>query len=417
MTITYAHSNQSRHPSGFTLVELMVAITIFIILTTLTVATFNYNIGSERITFSARKIQATLEGAKSRAYGMSFEQRRTIPVGVRLILDENNPNFVKGMQYVRGSTEVARGTLEFVKFTLNGDNPASPNYPNNLGIRFRTSHSRGGGDWQRLALDGLLRGGTRIRIDGRHTYTISSRGFLPADYGHRTLRIDGTFQDVTNYRYINEPGLASGTIAEYELDFSNVADPLPSATVEEFPSSVVIDLTQSQVPLKWRQISNWIPNLAYNVDDQITISTPQGVRFAVATLGGVSGDTQPDFSSAAMFGLVPDNTVNWQIVPEPKLDIMFSPQGSLSGRLATEGLIMLVLTERIDAEGDPNSTPPIPKVRAAGPLSEQRGAFRIITINPNSGTVMVSPVDFTDTDNDNFADNIFNLALEGAEAK
>lgn len=411
MTITYAHSKQSRHPSGFTLVELMVAITIFIILTTLTVATFNYNIGSERITLSARKIQATLEGAKSRAYGMSFEQRRTIPVGVRLILDENNPNFVKGMQYVMGSTQVARGTLEFVEFTPNG----AAETPPNEGIRFKTNHGQGGRTWRQLALDGLLRGGTRIRIDGRHTYTVSSRGFLPALHDYETLRVNETLRDVPRHKDINEQGFDS--VLPYEFDFSSVADPMPSATVEEFPSSVVIDLTQSRVPPKWRQISNWRPNQNYNVDDQIAIPTPQGVRFAVVTLAGVSGDTQPDFGSPPTFHIVSDNTVSWQIIPEPKLDILFTPQGSLNGRLATEGLIMLVLTERIDAEGNLNSTPPIAKVRADGPLDQQRGAFRIITINPNSGAVMVSPVDFTDNDNDNFADNIFNLALEGAEAK
>lgn len=114
------------------------------------------------------------------------------------------------------------------------------------------------------------------------------------------------------------------------------------------------------------------------------------------------------------------------------------------GKTASDGMLFFLLTERIDAEAvfenDPTSDPPGQTTIGVtakdlrdrdrdGVGPDHRGSFRIIALNPNSGSVTVSPVDLTDeltynksTNNwspgpDGWADNIFNLALQGAEVK
>lgn len=71
--------------SGFTLVELMVSISIIVILAVITVATLNQYGKTERFPESARSVASYIEGARDRAI---FARK---PVGVRLILDENGP--------------------------------------------------------------------------------------------------------------------------------------------------------------------------------------------------------------------------------------------------------------------------------------------------------------------------------------
>ena len=58
------------------------------------------------------------------------------------------------------------------------------------------------------------------------------------------------------------------------------------------------------------------------------------------------------------------------------------------------------LTDR-DGDGDPDHV----------------GAYRIVTVFGASGSVNVSPIDQTDSDNNKIADDLYNFAIQGAAAK
>ena len=100
-------------PSGFTLVELLVVISIILLLTVMTIGVINIST-SERVRSGARQVQSVVEGARDRAI---YAQQ---PRGVRLLVNEDildpaftppTPTIVSSLVYI-GSGEqgdVARG--------------------------------------------------------------------------------------------------------------------------------------------------------------------------------------------------------------------------------------------------------------------------------------------------------------------
>ena len=79
---------------AFTIVELLVVVAILLALSSLALAVYHANSGSERTRSGARVAQATLLGAKDRA-AHAKEAR-----GVRLIRDMTDPGLVTGFAYV-----------------------------------------------------------------------------------------------------------------------------------------------------------------------------------------------------------------------------------------------------------------------------------------------------------------------------
>ena len=60
-------SNESLSRNGFTLVELLVVITIMLLLLSMTVYAVNFSRDSDRVGGGARQIQSALAGARDRA--------------------------------------------------------------------------------------------------------------------------------------------------------------------------------------------------------------------------------------------------------------------------------------------------------------------------------------------------------------
>lgn len=94
--------------NAFTLVELLVAIVIMVILTTLVLAAFQRDDG-DRVAASSRRVQAYLEGARSRA----ISEKR--PVGVRLLPSQTDPNVIDSLQYI-GATAPLEDDLLSVRY-------------------------------------------------------------------------------------------------------------------------------------------------------------------------------------------------------------------------------------------------------------------------------------------------------------
>lgn len=85
---------RSARRGGFTLVEMLVTIGILLLLMTITLATVNISMDSDRIASGARSMQSFLEGARNRAI---FAGR---PRGIRLMTDPNNPTLVTSILYI-----------------------------------------------------------------------------------------------------------------------------------------------------------------------------------------------------------------------------------------------------------------------------------------------------------------------------
>jgi len=409
--------------AGFTLIELLVAVTIFIILTTLTVATINLNVGSERVSAAARQVQGMLEGARSRAFKL---QR---PVGVRFLLDTNYPSELVGMTYVStiddgAGSSYETGRLRFLDLDGTDGLPVIP------GIQQLTS--RNAPNWIQMRDLGVLKAGVRIRIPaGTGTwYTVSSEYFLrdPQDPGDpskqaNVLRLVEAPVDVPSYGlYTQNFANNTGKVQTYELDLSTVMVPLQGEDEVQLPPNTVIDLRSSKVPSNW-YIGRWQAGASVDTGDWIAAQTSNGLKAYRATNDGVTGGSVPDWNTANTNGTtLTDGAVTWRCYEAPLFDVIFTPQGSLFGPVAAEGVLHFTIAETRDtrhvfddgtigvqawdvSDRDGDSEKP-----------DHFGSFRLINVFASSGAVSVSPIDQTDDNGDDVADNLFRLALEGATA-
>ena len=110
MLVPATHTARNQLRRGFTLVELLVAITIFAILATIAISSFSEG-GNDRIPAAARTLRTMLGGAQSRA------AKDKAPRGVRLLVDPTlidtatgRTCFVSSLVYVGANRDV-EGTL------------------------------------------------------------------------------------------------------------------------------------------------------------------------------------------------------------------------------------------------------------------------------------------------------------------
>ncbi|HCS55210.1 type II secretion system protein [Rubinisphaera sp.] len=390
---------------GFTLIELLVAVTIFIILTALTVGAFNLNIGSERTKSTSRMLQAKFEGARSRAYGASIQDGKGVPYGIRFILDEFNPGLATGFQFVRGFDEVPTGRLHFVDLTPGDGIP-----DNNPGIQELGARDINSQSFLELANLGLLRGGLEIVID-EVPYIISSSRFLSNTYNNTTLELIPNPRGVSNYGDPSSPNSpVIGERAEYQLDLSTVAVPVPGEDIQSFPNGSVVDLRFSDVPADWRKIFPWVAGRLYQANDWIIVrKSSGGLKYCQAITGGTSGGSQPNFEGAALFSVVNDGGLSWRVYDSLHLDLMFSPQGNVFGPTSAQGVLHFLIASRGDIDDGL-------RLDDSAAIPQLRGSYRVVTVYTNSGSVSVSEADLTDIDGVNGVDDLFNYARQGLSA-
>ena len=420
------NENPMKRRNAFTLVELLVAITIFVILTVLTLGAFNLNIGSERVRSASRQVQAMLEGAKTRA----FKDRN--PVGVRFLLNENFPGEITGMMYIEGQANLAGGSFEtgslhLVDLVLDGD---SNDGMVDQGIKYAVIQGTTSLSWKEMKSIGQIQAGVRIRIPAKtgKWYTVSSNRFL-TDTNESIMRLTEDYVGSANWV------LSNATFAEksvtYELDLSMVMGAMPGEDPVELPNGIVIDLKSSKVPSNWN-VTRWRPSKLYAVGNWVVGNSNAGLRAYRAENAGTSAanlNNEPTWPSAVNNTVI-DNGITWRCFEVPRFDIVFTPQGTVMGSVVAEGLLHLTLAETRDThaifENDPTASGgttigvPVWDLRdhnGDNEAPEHIGSFRVITVFPASGSVNVSPIDQTDSDNNEFADSIFRYAIEGSTAK
>lgn len=416
---------QNLKRNGFTLIELLVAVTIFVVLTALVVGSFNLNIGNERVRSAARQLQATFEGARSRAFKL---QR---PVGVRFIYDTDYPGEVNALLLVSSVADAGgnlseTGRLRFVDRATDGDPTMVAAY--DQAIQYVPSPT--GTSWTDMNSLDMLRAGMRIRIPAEtgSWYTISSSNFL-TDSNRRIMRLNEVLLDQSNFAPIGSTYENNGVSSTYEIDLTGVMIPLQGEEAISLPNGVVIDLYSSKVPSNWR-MNSWESGVTYSVGDWISVVSQSKVQLLYrAETTGATGANPPNWDTATTVNsTIVDGGVTWRCYQTPQYDVIFTPQGNIYGPVAAEGVLHFVIAETRDTRAIFEDYPTVGDVTigtTARDLTDRDGdgdpdhvgAYRIVTVFGASGSVNVSPIDQTDSDNNKIADDLYNFAIQGAAAK
>ncbi|MFG0332253.1 MAG: Tfp pilus assembly protein FimT/FimU, partial [Maioricimonas sp. JB049] len=137
-------------PGGFTLVELLVALTIFLILATLTIGAFQ-NGSVDRVAAATGQVKAAIDGARSRAI------KDKQPRGIRLVVDQNNDRWCTSLLYVGANQSdegnVADGRTVSVSFNTSLQQ-----------FRVTAEGSELPNEWQAMINRNILRGDRGLRI-------------------------------------------------------------------------------------------------------------------------------------------------------------------------------------------------------------------------------------------------------------
>lgn len=277
---------------GFTLVELLVVVTILALLLTMTVMAVNFNRDNERVVSATLQIQSFLSGARDRAI-YAKEAR-----GVRFFLDTTNYRAITAMAYIDPAEYWSDGVIQLRRWDLN-DNGATDSSPADIvgdgtadedptQVRVVAGADPG---WWELKRRGLLFDGLRIRIPKGPTGTW---------YSVNTRLIDTTVAKTDVQKLILEvayavPGdtpttqavaFSSGGPVDYELELPPRILPMDPV---KLPVDTIIDLDASKVPVSWRPgttlASGGSGNLQYSQFMDVVFSARGNVIGGVAAEG------------------------------------------------------------------------------------------------------------------------------------
>jgi len=365
----------TRRLWAFTLIELMVAVSILLVLTAMTFTAINVTMDTDRVRSAARQIQSYVEGARDRAIyageprGVRFlidatdltNSTSLVFVGAPekftdnwLTVESTDEQTLSGGYSIVGVTAAVGGPF-IVRGDITGDLASSPslrvdNSTGNDGIYTYASSSYDGTNtsvtvvenvpdgtsdgvltlvglvpfWDDLRERGLLPDSSRLKIfpaTGSFTFTIAN--------------VSGVYE--LSVQYNADAGGAPAdmdTPQEYELNLEPV--PLPDQEPRLLPRGIVIDLDHSQLPSGWTSAF---------FDHDSNAATPD-----IRTYSG-------------------------------RMDVMFSPSGSVTGEVASAGQIHFLLSDVTDVE----------QFRVPGhPFREQDE--RIASLTPQTGNVATSEV-------------------------
>ena len=367
----------TRLRSAFTLIELLIVVSIILILMTFTAAAVNFALEGEKVSSATGQIQSYLEGARSRAI------KAGEPRGVRFYLDPNLSGSVAtgvvttmvyiapGETWTEGNVRLERTAANPTLATIIAGSPDSGWWElkkrgllfNNLRVRIPNSRS---GSWY------------SINVDAIDTTGSSPPSFTPSNPFPLKITITPPFRDPATNSANSVIAFAGGGPSTYRIELAPSV--LPRAPVL-LPKGTVLDLVSSRYP-------------------------------GLSVVGLTSTVTSP----------------------LPYFDIMFTPRGTVMGSAAATGLTHLYVTELAGAEllrdwatevGSASSPPVVlgsgSQLVPADQFYDTAGALwpdgdttigdrRIVSIYSQTGSISTHSVDPTDaldpTDLD--GDNNFN---------
>jgi len=355
--------------NGFTLVELLVVILIMVILTALAVWSVNFSLSAERSRSAARQVQSYLEGARNRAiYARE-------PRGVRFWLDttlvdaSSSGRTVNSMVFIGETNDWRVGNIHMERL-----NDGSPDSDKVLIIGEDQPEAKT--RWVELYNKGLLIEGSRIKIPDNefgawYTVTFLDPNFVPTALTGNKLRLTTPYRKPANTpdgKLAFAP--ANTGPSNYRLELPPVV--LPDQEPLLLPQGIVIDLDRSKLPSTWTT-----------------------------------------------------STLN-------RLDVLFSPRGTVTGSAAAQGLLHFYIAETADIDrlqadtSIPATTIPANRIPSeawaddAGPIGDRV----IVTLFTLTGAISTHQVDPTDVRHnvtlvlgaDNRADDAYRYAELGEVA-
>ena len=306
---------KSRAPkrSAFTLVEILVVISILAILVVMTVTSINFALSSDLTRSASRQVQSYLAGARDRAIYAKE------PRGVRFLLDPTNPSIVTSMVYIAPSPNWQQGVIRLER--TDGDSNGVADSPEIYYVRGR------GTDWANLAARGLIKEGSRIKIPGDDSgtwYVIDVAG-SGVSGGTELLRFTTAYRDPGTSKPSEVVAFTPGSgPSTYLLELPPVV--LSGEEPTLLPNNTGIDLDRSFIPTSWR------PPINASYVDLGDDMQPGKAGIDDNSSGGV------DDASELLWPGSDDSRIY-----SSQLDLMFSPRGSVIGSEAGSGKIHFVI--------------------------------------------------------------------------
>jgi len=311
LSVKWLSAKAHKTPSGFTLVELLVVISILAILAVITISSINFALASDVTRSASRQVQSYLAGARDRAIYAKA------PRGVRFLLDRTGSQgstisssraTVTSMVYIAPSEPWSRGTIDLERID---ESPAdmSADGPEIYNVRGT------GTDWKFLYDRGQLVENARIKINGIW-YTINLAAST-INSTEEVLRLTIPYLESGTDPHPAVKAFTTGSgPSTYSLEL--VSEVLPGEEPVLLPSGAAIDLDRSLLPASWRS------NLFSSGDD------------------GQPGKS--DFDDDGANGNDDNAELGWPGTDDVRLyssqlDLMFSPRGSVIGREASSGKI------------------------------------------------------------------------------
>ncbi|QDV20933.1 hypothetical protein Pan153_56130 [Gimesia panareensis] len=322
-------SSMAERRAGFTLVELLVVISILAILVVMTITSINFALSSDLTRSASRQVQSYLAGARDRAIYAKE------PRGVRFFLDPNNPSAVTSMVYIAPSPDWQQGVIRMERIDTTGNS-----VPDTI------LHVRGGRgtDWRFLYERQQLVDGARIKIPGDdsgswYTIALSSSPIAkpaplnpssptPSEYQAGTddiLRLTTAFRDAGTSDPDEVVAFTPGSgPTTYLLELPPVV--LSGEEPTLLPNNTGIDLDRSFLPDSWR------PPVDLN---HVSVG-PDG------NPGKAGVDDDSSGGSDDVGELLWPGSDDYRLYSS-QLDLIFSPRGSILGSEAGNGKIHFVI--------------------------------------------------------------------------
>ncbi len=304
---------------GFTLVEMLVVISILLILSYMSLSIYNVAADSDRIRSSARQIQSYLEGARDRAI-LAGRNDPDTSIGVRFLANPNGPQgstshvTVNSMVFVK-RTEPITGTLTAFG---TGDDPSTPSPADESPSKPDSPLVDGGSNFPavgrldfdvpnvtiaNLVLQDLLHLGAKLKV-----YRGADRSTIPQTVFVADIKPDTS---ATRGRLITSEAITWNS--KTSPGDSSLAQSNDNHFSQFGPFAFELELSPSVMP------------------NQEPANLGTGIAIDVANANG-------DIS---------EYPAAWKSKP---YDIMFSPRGTVTGSAAASGLIHLVLRDVADIE-------------------------------------------------------------------
>ena len=403
---------------GYTLIEMLVVISILVVLLTMTVMAVNFSRDGDRVSGAAGQIQSFLGGARDRAIYAKA------PRGVRFFLDPNNPRAVSSMVYIDPAATWSDGIIQLRRWDEDGDGLTDARTStldiNEDGITFDPEDLMDGDNptkiwmvtgagtaWWELKRRGLLFDGMRIRIPkGSHGswYPINTRliDVTSPPTELQTLVLGIPYRDPGDTPKPKALAFESGGPEDYEIQLPPRILPMEPVIL---PQGTVIDLDASKLPPAWR------PFVVGEAQSSGNSLYSQYIDLVYSQRGNLIGEAA---SGGVIHFYVCDNEDSLLIKEEYIASLNSDPATALAMFNSQIRSGVFITADEINSA---TATWAVNIAPASKPyLVKDR---RIVSIFTQTGAVSVHPVDPTDTvsGGDGFADDPFYYAETGESAQ